>query len=174
MTEGCHHYSPAAVTEGYHHYSPAAVTEGCHHYSPAAVTEGCHQYSPAAVTEGCHHYSPVAVTEGCHHYSPVAVRQGCQHCSFKLPALLNDLRPLARAPPPCTRVTQLSTSHFPGRSRFRAKEKAAVKAVARCNLQFSTQFHYNRSVRRGIPDVRPECAGIWNNCFIDLLCTCLS
>jgi hypothetical protein len=68
------------------------------------------------------------MTAVCHHYSPAAVRLSCHHCSFKQFALLNALRPLARAPPLCTRVTLLSASHFPGRSQFRAKEKAAVKA----------------------------------------------
>jgi len=44
-----------------------------------------------------------------------------------------------------------------------------VKAVASFDLQFSTQFHYNRSVGGGSPHVGPECAGIWSNCFNDLL-----
>ena len=170
--QSCHHCNPAAVRQSCHHCSTAAVRLSCHDCSPAAVRQSCHHCNPAAVRLSCHHCSPAAVRQSWHHCSPAAVRQSCHHCSFKQPALLNAPRTLARAPLPCTRVTQLSASHFSGCSRFRAEEKVAVKAVASCALQFSTQSHYNRSVRGASPHVGPECAGMWNNCFIDLPSDC--
>jgi hypothetical protein len=178
------------------HCSPAAVRLSCHHYSSAAVRMSCHHCSPAAVRLSCHHYSCAAVRMSCHHYRPAAVRlsslQSCcgetelsslQSCcgETELTSLFLQTTRLTEHPATaCTCTTALYTCHTNLRVPFsrplsipgRRESCRESSGKLRPPLQHAISLHLQCAWRS--PHVRPECAGIWNNCFIDLLSTCLS